>query len=125
VRDRPTWVFCSDKASPVAEEILQDKGARVFRVPEQNGKLDLDAVLKTLAVEGVTRLMVEGGPRVAASFAGDDLIDEAVLLHGPMKIGQEGIDPLEGMALDALTGSMKLVEEEQVGADKLVCYERS
>jgi diaminohydroxyphosphoribosylaminopyrimidine deaminase/5-amino-6-(5-phosphoribosylamino)uracil reductase len=125
VRDRPTWVFCSDKASPVAEEILQDKGARVFRVPEQNGKLDLDAVLKTLAVEGITRLMVEGGPRVAASFASADLINEAVLLHGPMKIGQEGIDPLEGMALDALTGSMKLVEEEQVGADKLVCYERS
>jgi diaminohydroxyphosphoribosylaminopyrimidine deaminase / 5-amino-6-(5-phosphoribosylamino)uracil reductase len=125
VRERATWVFCSEKASSVAEEILQDKGARVFRVPEQNGTLDPDAVLKTLAGEGVTRLMVEGGPRVAASFAAADLIDEAVLLQGPMKIGHEGIDPLEGMRLDALTGSMKVIEEEQFGPDKLVRYERA
>ncbi len=125
VRERPTWVFCSEKVSPVAEEILQDKGARVFRVPEQNGKLDLGAVLKMLAGEGVTRLMVEGGPRVGASFVSADLIDEAVLLHGPMKIGQEGIDPLEGMRLDALTGAMKLIEEEQVGPDLIQHYERS
>jgi diaminohydroxyphosphoribosylaminopyrimidine deaminase / 5-amino-6-(5-phosphoribosylamino)uracil reductase len=125
VREYPTWIFCAEKASPVAEEILQDKGLRVFRVAEQNGKLDLDAILKTLAGEGITRLMVEGGPRVAASFVADDLVDEAVLLHGPMRIGQEGIDPIEGMKLEALTGSMKMTGEEQVGADRLVRYERS
>jgi diaminohydroxyphosphoribosylaminopyrimidine deaminase/5-amino-6-(5-phosphoribosylamino)uracil reductase len=125
VRERPTWVFCSDKASPVAEEILQDKGVRVFRVPEQNGKLDLAAVLQMLADEGITRLMVEGGPRVAASFMSAGLIDEAVLLHGPMTIGQEGIAPLEGMTLDALTGAMKLVDEEQFGPDRMQHYERA
>ena len=125
VRDRPTWVFCSPKASPIAEEILQDKGVRVFRAAEENGSLDLGEVLKTLAAEGITRLMVEGGPRVAASFAAADLIDEAVLLHGPMRIGQEGIDPLEGMRLEAVTGAMTLVEEEQLGPDKLVRYERA
>jgi diaminohydroxyphosphoribosylaminopyrimidine deaminase/5-amino-6-(5-phosphoribosylamino)uracil reductase len=125
VRERPTWVFCSTNASPVAEEILQDKGVRVFRVAEENGRLDLAEVMKTLSGEGITRLMVEGGPRVAASFAAADLIDEAVLLGGPMKIGQEGIDPLEGMPLDALTGAMKLVEEEQIGPDRLVRYERA
>jgi diaminohydroxyphosphoribosylaminopyrimidine deaminase/5-amino-6-(5-phosphoribosylamino)uracil reductase len=125
VREYPSWVFCSDNASPVAEEILQDKGARVFRVAGENGKLDLDAVLKLLAGEGITRLMVEGGARVAASFVADGLVDAAVLLHGPMRIGQEGIDPLEGMKLEALNGSMKLVGEEQVGADRLVSYERA
>jgi diaminohydroxyphosphoribosylaminopyrimidine deaminase / 5-amino-6-(5-phosphoribosylamino)uracil reductase len=124
VREYQTWVFCSEKASPVAEEILQDKGARVFRVAEQNGKLDLDAVLKTLAGEGITRLMVEGGPRVVASFVAGGLVDEAVVLHGPMKIGKEGIDPLEGMKLESLTGSMKMIGEEQVGTDTLVRYER-
>jgi diaminohydroxyphosphoribosylaminopyrimidine deaminase/5-amino-6-(5-phosphoribosylamino)uracil reductase len=124
VRERPTWVFCSEKASPVAEEILHDKGVRVFRVPEQSGKLDLATVLKLLSGEGITRLMVEGGPRVAVSFVAADLIDEAVLLHGPMTIGQEGIEPLEGMKLDALTGGMKLFEEEQVGPDRMQHYER-
>jgi diaminohydroxyphosphoribosylaminopyrimidine deaminase/5-amino-6-(5-phosphoribosylamino)uracil reductase len=125
VRERPTWIVCSAKASPVAEEILQDKGVRVFRVEEQNGKLDVGQVLRILSGEGITRLMVEGGPRVAASFVAADLVDEAVLLHGPMTIGQEGIDPLDGMALDALTGSLKLIDEEQIGPDRLQHYERS
>ena len=125
VRERPTWVFCSAKASPVAEEILQDKGVRVFRVAEEDGNLDLPAVLKTLSAEGITRLMVEGGPRVAASFAAGGLIDEAVLLEGTIKIGQEGIEPLEGMPLDALIGPMKLIAEEQIGSDSLRHYERA
>jgi diaminohydroxyphosphoribosylaminopyrimidine deaminase / 5-amino-6-(5-phosphoribosylamino)uracil reductase len=125
VRERPTWVFCSMKASPVAQEVLQDKGVRVFRVAEENGKLDVAEVLKTLATEGITRLMVEGGPRVAASFAAADLIDEAVLLHGPMRIGQEGIDPLDGLRLEALTRAMKLVADEQLGPDTLRHYERT
>ena len=125
VREHPTWIFCSSKASPVAEEILQDKGLRVFRAEEENGRLDLGQVLKRLADEGITRLMVEGGPRVAASFVAGDLIDEAVLLHGAMTIGREGIDPLEGMALEALTAPLKLIEEEQLGPDKLRHYERA
>jgi diaminohydroxyphosphoribosylaminopyrimidine deaminase/5-amino-6-(5-phosphoribosylamino)uracil reductase len=125
VREHPTWAFCSVNASPVAEEILQDKGLRVFRVEEQNGELDLRQMLRRLSGEGITRLMVEGGPRVAASFVAADLVDEAVLLHGAMTIGREGVDPLEGMALEALTGRMQPVEEEQLGPDRLVRYERS
>ena len=47
--------------------------------------------------------MVEGGPKVAASFLRADLVDEAVLLRGPVTIGADGIDALDGLALDALT----------------------
>lgn len=125
VRDRPTWVFCSTKASPMAEDILTQRGCRVFRVDEQNGKLDLDQVLKTLAAEGITRLMVEGGPRVAASFVASGLVDEVALLRGPKEIGPTGIDALEGMALDALTEGLTARGREQVGADILEHYERA
>jgi diaminohydroxyphosphoribosylaminopyrimidine deaminase/5-amino-6-(5-phosphoribosylamino)uracil reductase len=34
-------------------------------------------VLKTLGEQGITRLMVEGGPIVAAAFVAADLVDEA------------------------------------------------
>ena len=34
VRDTPTWVFTSNKASAIAEEILQQKGCKVFRVDD-------------------------------------------------------------------------------------------
>jgi diaminohydroxyphosphoribosylaminopyrimidine deaminase / 5-amino-6-(5-phosphoribosylamino)uracil reductase len=125
VRDTPTWIFGAEKASAIAEEVLQQRGCRVFRVAADDGRLDLNEVLKTLAAEGVTRLMVEGGPTVAANFAAADLVDEAVLLQGDKTIGADGIAPLEGMALDRLTVQLKSRGREQVGADTLQIFERA
>ena len=124
VRDVPTFVFCAQKASPVAEEILVAKGAKVFRVDDTQGRLDLDEVLKKLAAEGITRLMVEGGPTVAASFVAADLVDEFVLLKGAKEIG-DGIGPLEGMTLDTLTGKLTLDGTEPLGADTFEHYVRT
>jgi len=67
---------------------LQQKACKVFRVDDRNGMLDLDAVLKELAAQGITRLMVEGGPIVAAAFAEGDWIDEAILLRAEKTIGE-------------------------------------
>ena len=124
VRDTPTWVFCSREPSTIAEEILQQKGCKVFRVDERNGKLDLDAVLKILAEQGITRLMVEGGPTVAAGFVGADLVDEAVLLRADKSIGEDGIDALEGMPLGALTEHLHSRGSERLGSDTLETFGR-
>ncbi len=125
LRETPTWVFCSHKASPIAEDILQQKGARVFRVDETQGRLDLEDVLKILAGEGITRLMVEGGPTIAAAFVAAGLVDEAVLLRSPKEIGNGGIAALDGMKLEALTGKLKSRGSETLGADTIETYERS
>jgi diaminohydroxyphosphoribosylaminopyrimidine deaminase/5-amino-6-(5-phosphoribosylamino)uracil reductase len=117
VRETPTWVFTSSRPSVIAEEILQQKGCKVFRVHETNSRLDLKEVLKTLSEQGITRLLVEGGPTVAASFLAADLVDEALILHGEKTIGDTGIDPLEGMSLEALTGRLVLRGREKCGAD--------
>src|SRR4029078_3270695 len=42
VRETPTWVFTSHRPSAIAEEILQQKGCKVFRVDDDNGRLDLN-----------------------------------------------------------------------------------
>ncbi len=125
VRETPTWVFTSGKPSAIAEEILQQKGCKVFRVGDQKGKLDLNDVLKVLSEQGITRLMVEGGPTVAASFVDSDLVDEAVLLHTEKTIGPDGIDALEGMALSDLTAMLKPSGTERLGGDTLETFERS
>src|SRR6185312_13399590 len=39
VSETPTWIFTSHKASPIAEDILQQKGCKVFRVDETQGRL--------------------------------------------------------------------------------------
>jgi diaminohydroxyphosphoribosylaminopyrimidine deaminase / 5-amino-6-(5-phosphoribosylamino)uracil reductase len=119
VRETPTWVFTSHRPSSIAEEILQQKNCKVFRVDDNDGRLDLQQVLKTLAEQGITRLIVEGGPTVAASFVAADLVDEAFLLRGDKSIGAGGIDPLKDMPLETLTGRLTLRGSEKVGADTL------
>ncbi len=126
-REVPVWVFGGAGASPVAEDILKAKGVEVFRVEAKDGRLDLPAVLKTLADRGVTRLMVEGGPTVAAAFLAAGLVDQAALFRSPNEIGHGGIGVLEGVPLTALTKSPKLkqVATETVGVDTLEMFERT
>ncbi len=124
VRETPTWVFTSNRASAIAEEILQQKGCKVFRVGEVDGRLDLSQVLKVLAEQGITRLMVEGGPTLAGALAAAGLVDEMALLHGPREIGETGIDPLEGMPLDGFTGQLQARGREQIGPDALEIFAR-
>jgi len=96
----------------------------VFRVDDREGHLDLDAVLKMLAREGISRLMVEGGPTVAASFVAADKVDEAALIYSDKLIGEGGIAPLEDMPLDVLTERLHARGSEKLGADTLEQYER-
>jgi diaminohydroxyphosphoribosylaminopyrimidine deaminase/5-amino-6-(5-phosphoribosylamino)uracil reductase len=125
-RETPTWVFAAGGASPVAEDILKAKGVEVFRVAAKDGRLDPAAVVKALAERGITRLMIEGGPIVAAAFVQADLVDEVALFRSPKPLG-EGIDALEGMPLTALTNSPKLksISAEDIGSDKLQMFTRA
>ncbi len=125
-RETPTWVVCAPAASAMAEQVLRDKGAEVLRVEANAGRFDLAQLLKALAERGITRLMVEGGPTVAASFVKADLIDEVTLFRSLKTIGPDGVDALEGLPLTALTQSSRLksLGSVQVGADTMEHFER-
>lgn len=124
--ETPTWIFGDPRASGMAEEVLRAKGVEVLRADAKEGRFDVAHVTKVLAERGITRLMVEGGPTVAASFVKADLIDEFALFRSPGEIGPQGVDALNEMPLKALTSSANLarVATEAVGADTLECYER-
>jgi diaminohydroxyphosphoribosylaminopyrimidine deaminase / 5-amino-6-(5-phosphoribosylamino)uracil reductase len=109
------------QAAPILGEAPQSAAPRTYR------GFDLLAVLHLLAERGITRLMVEGGPTVAAALLRSDLIDEAALLRSRIAIGPGGIDALEGMPLDALAASRKLrsVAVETVGEDTIETFERA
>jgi diaminohydroxyphosphoribosylaminopyrimidine deaminase/5-amino-6-(5-phosphoribosylamino)uracil reductase len=121
----PLWIFTGEGAPAERERMLRDSGADVVRVPAE-GRLHLAAVLKVLAARGITRLMVEAGPILAAAFLGADLVDEAVVFRSPTPIGPDGIDALEGLPIDALTHSPRLALDgiEAVGADTVEQFQR-
>jgi diaminohydroxyphosphoribosylaminopyrimidine deaminase/5-amino-6-(5-phosphoribosylamino)uracil reductase len=123
-REVPVWVLTSRDAPNPAAGALERAGVVVLRGDARDGRLDLAATLELLAERGVTRLMVEGGPTLAAAMVGADLIDEAVLFHSPMTVGAEGIDALDGLPLTALTQALKQTASDQVGADRRDIFER-
>jgi diaminohydroxyphosphoribosylaminopyrimidine deaminase/5-amino-6-(5-phosphoribosylamino)uracil reductase len=126
-REVPLWLVAGASAPAAREAALRELGAEVLRVDGRDGKLDLLAALRALAGRGITRLMVEGGPTVAAALLEADLVDEAVLLRAPQAIGGDGIDALEGLPLTALTQSarLQLVGTDVVGTDRMEMFERA
>jgi diaminohydroxyphosphoribosylaminopyrimidine deaminase / 5-amino-6-(5-phosphoribosylamino)uracil reductase len=122
----PTWVIAGVDAPAEPEEGLRSKGVEVQRVAARNGRLDLGAVMSMLGDRGITRLMVEGGPTVAAALIAADLVDEAMLLRSRELIGADGVDALEGMPLTAVTQSPQLRSRgiETVGEDVAETFER-
>lgn len=122
----PVWVITGPEASSAAKEALAAAGVTVLGVPRIGERLDLSAVLRLLAERGITRLMVEGGPILAAALLTADLVDEAMLFGSAKVVGADGIDALEGLPLTALTQSWHLasLRSEAVGADTCEILER-
>jgi diaminohydroxyphosphoribosylaminopyrimidine deaminase / 5-amino-6-(5-phosphoribosylamino)uracil reductase len=126
-RQMPVWVICGPHAAPAAEQALQAQGVEVLRAElAGEGRLDVAAVLRLTAARGITRLMVEGGPILAASILVADLVDEVVLLRSPKPAGADGIDALDGASLAVLTQSprFKSVASAALGADRCEIFTR-
>jgi diaminohydroxyphosphoribosylaminopyrimidine deaminase / 5-amino-6-(5-phosphoribosylamino)uracil reductase len=128
-RETPLWVITSDLSEAPAAMKLGAAGAQVIRVAATAAPpgLDLRAVLHALSEKGITRLLVEGGARVASSFVAADLVDEVWLLRGREAVGADGVPALDALPLSALTGSpaFKVRASESMDKDTLTIYERA
>ena len=85
------------------------------------------AALHALSERGITRLLVEGGARIASSFVSAGLVDEFWLLRGPQAIGADGIAALDALPLTAITQSpaFRVRASEKFENDTLTIYERA
>jgi len=128
-RATPLWVIGSETAEAAAATRLGAAGAQVIRVATDLTRpgFDLAAVLHALCEKGISRLMVEGGARVAASFVAAGLADEIWLLRGPGSVGADGVPALDAMPLAAITQSptFRVRASETLDKDTLTIYERA
>jgi diaminohydroxyphosphoribosylaminopyrimidine deaminase/5-amino-6-(5-phosphoribosylamino)uracil reductase len=125
-RQTPLWLISGDATPSERKRALEARGVEVMVVATRSGKIDLGAALKLLAQRGITRLMVEAGPMLAAAFVRADLVDEAALFRSPKDIGREAIDALDELPLSALTQSPRLESSgiESLGQDTLEMFQR-
>ena len=103
------------------------KGVEVRRMPAgADGRLSLAVALESLAAEGVTRVLVEGGPTIAGAFLAADLVDEVVIGHGTEALGSKGRKPAGDQGLEFLRQAdrWQTVDERRIGADRLSVHRR-
>jgi diaminohydroxyphosphoribosylaminopyrimidine deaminase / 5-amino-6-(5-phosphoribosylamino)uracil reductase len=127
-REFPLWVLASETASLEREASLRARGAEIMRLPmAAPGRLELRAAMHLLAQRGITRVLLEGGPILAAAMLAEHLVDEAALFHSEMTIGPDGLDALKGMPLSALTRSPRFqcADSEMLGPDRLDTFVRA
>jgi len=123
--EAPVWVIAAEDAPVGPELALKAAGVEVMRVRRgPDGAPDLAEAVELLALRGITRLMVEAGPRIAAGFVRAGLVDEVALFEAPLSLGPEALDALDGLPLAALTAGLALAEVETHERDRLSILRR-
>lgn len=125
-RQSPVHIFYGQDEQGQAET-LAAMGCVLHEVPAAEHGVDLPAVLGKLAQEGITRLLVEGGPRVSASFLKQGLYDEVLCYRAASVIGGEGLPAIGALDIMGMESLYKLRRKEMraLGPDILEIYERA
>lgn len=89
--DVALWILTRPDSPESKRRILEAAGAIILDVPLKDGYLDVSKALEILAGRGITRLMVEGGAKLATSFLCDDLVDVIEWFRAPVVVGRGGL----------------------------------
>ena len=117
----PTWFLVRDGADAVRRDALADLGVTVIDVAGSNAGIDLTDGLRALAEAGITRLLVEGGGRIAASLLRADLVDRIAWFHAPSVMGGDGWPAAQAFGVGHLADMPRFVRRRVValGPDTL------
>ena len=124
----PVWIFFSEKHTSVKDATrhpMASNGVRVFSSPEAgDGHVDPAYVARTLAEEGITRVLIESGGAVAASFIGAGLVDQIVWFRAASLIGGDGMPAVADLGVVSLDAAPRYdrISARQAGADMIETY---
>jgi diaminohydroxyphosphoribosylaminopyrimidine deaminase/5-amino-6-(5-phosphoribosylamino)uracil reductase len=120
----PIWLLTAATADRIRRRAIEASGACVIEVADAGGAIDLAAALAALGARGITRLLVEGGARLAAGLLKARLVDRLAWFHAPRLIGGDGIAAIGALGIAALAEApgFERVSTETVGADLLTIF---
>lgn len=102
-RQVPTWVVTREDVDGPRRRAFEDCGVDIIPVsPDAAGFPDLRLALEQIAQRGVTRVLVEGGGRLAASLVRADLVDRMIWFRSPSVIGGDGLPSVAAFGVDAV-----------------------
>lgn len=115
----PLWVITTpegvEHAASHASD-LRERGVTLF-VVDASAPV---ALLRTLAGEGITRLLVEAGPTLSAAFLDSGAIDTLHHYHAPFALGNAGAAPIN--TLEGHLAHSQRIDARALGDDIYEAY---
>ncbi len=123
----PTWFVARDDVDAARRRAVEQAGAVVLSVPGSDAGLDVAAGLEALAERGVTRVLAEGGARLAAGLLRAGLVDRLAWFHAPTVMGAEGYPAAAPLGTELLAAMPRFTRERAapLGADMLTEFRRA
>ncbi|MFQ6066370.1 MAG: bifunctional diaminohydroxyphosphoribosylaminopyrimidine deaminase/5-amino-6-(5-phosphoribosylamino)uracil reductase RibD [bacterium] len=118
-----TFVFTTLRSDKDKLQQLKEKGIKVALMGEENGKVNLEEVLKKLGELEIMSLLVEGGGEVIGSFFEKRSVDKIFLFLAPRIIGgRTTLTWVEGKGVNSLkeTPFIEINSVKKIGGDFLL-----
>jgi diaminohydroxyphosphoribosylaminopyrimidine deaminase/5-amino-6-(5-phosphoribosylamino)uracil reductase len=122
----PLWIL-TVAGNNARRAALEAAGCIVITVdPDAAGHPDAAAMAAAFGTRGLTRVLIEGGGRLAASFLAKGLVDEVRWFRAPLIMGGDGRDAAAAMDIDAIAEAPRFTRRRVVeaGGDVMEVYER-
>lgn len=103
-------------------DVLRGRGVRILILPGRAGEISLAVLLRRLAADGVSSVLIEGGGGLAATAVRARVVDRALFFLAPKLIGGDGVamlGPLGVRTMNQAT-SLRVVRTATLGPDLLV-----
>jgi diaminohydroxyphosphoribosylaminopyrimidine deaminase/5-amino-6-(5-phosphoribosylamino)uracil reductase len=124
--ESPTWMLIRAGSDPDRRRAVADLGVRVIETPGAEAGVDLAKGLAALAEAGLTRVLVEGGAKIAAALLRADLVDRIAWFHAPSVMGGDGWPAVQAFGVERLALMPRFVRRAMrpLGDDMLSEYDR-
>jgi diaminohydroxyphosphoribosylaminopyrimidine deaminase/5-amino-6-(5-phosphoribosylamino)uracil reductase len=119
----PLTVVISRAAPRLAADALEVAGAEVIVATGENEPARVRSALAQIGANGITSILLEGGPHLAGAFLDADEVDEIRLFVAPVVLGgSHARDPLEGEGVERIAQATRALtlECDKVAGDVLV-----
>jgi len=125
--ETPLWVLCRAGADRARIGALEGAGAKVIALdPGTDNRPEPADMLAALAARGITRVLIEGGSHLSATFLRAGLVDRVAWFRAPSLIGGDGLPAVQGFGVEALADAPGFVRTglARLGADILESLDR-
>ena len=99
---------------------LAELGVKVIQIEHDNaGRVDIHLALESLANEGITRILAEGGAKLNTSLIKASLVDRLLWFRSNDSVGNNGVDALYDIAINDIERylDLALLDQGKTGSD--------